>query len=63
MVNGDVIADLGGVSMETCKYLIMKRSGGRLILRWDRFKYLTVNSLMQIENIDEYYIIVVKNVV
>ena len=61
IVDGDVISDIGGISMDMYKYLIQKRSGGKLTLKWDKFKKLTVKSLMNIKNIDEDYIIIIKN--
>lgn len=63
IVDGDVILEMGGFSMDGYKYLIQKRSGGRLTLKWDKFKKPTVKSLMNIKNVHGNYIIIVKNLV
>ena len=57
---GEVNAELGGDTVESCKYLIMRKGGGKLTLKWDRFKRIAMDKFMCIKNIHDDYIVVMK---
>lgn len=62
MADGDVCAVFLGDANSLYKYLVQNRSGGRLTLKWDKFKGMTVNNFMQIKNVHDDYIIVMKRI-
>ena len=62
-IDGDVNSELGGKGYENYKYLIQKQSGGKLTLKWDKFKTLIMKKMMSIKNIHEDYIIIMRKIV
>ena len=62
MREGEVNAELGGCADESYKYLIMRKGGGKLTLKWDRFKCITMDKFMCIKNIHDDYIVVMKRI-
>ena len=63
MVDGEVRFELGCGSSESYKYLIHNRSGGKMTLKWDRFKNLSVKNLLRIKNVHDDYIITMKKII
>ena len=60
MVDGDVFAELASVGNKTeIKYLIQKRGGGKITLKWDKFKRLSMKNVMSIKNVHEDYMVVI----
>ena len=41
------------------KVQILKKSGGRLTLRWRKFRKMTVKRFIRIQNIDEDHIVII----
>ena len=58
----DVLSDLGAVDGggQSYRYVIQKRSGGKLTLKWDKFRGTTMKKIMNIKNVHEDYIVIVK---
>lgn len=58
---GDIISDLeaDGTALDY-KYLIQKRGGRELTLKWGKFKDLSIKKMMRIKNIDEDYIVIMR---
>ena len=63
LVDGGVRFELGCGSSELYKYLIHNRSGGKMTLKWDGFKNLSVKNLLRIKNVHDDYIITIKNII
>jgi len=62
MAEGEVLDDLG-VSADTIvdyKFLIKKKTGSTVTLKWKRYKKLTVDTLIRINNVDTDYVIILK---
>ena len=63
MEYGDVFEDLD-VQADTIlsyKFVVAKKNGGKLTFKWKKFKYVTVNTLIRISNIDDDYVITLKD--
>ena len=43
------------------KFLIPKKNGGKLTLKWDKFRKMTVNTFISINIIDNDYIITLRD--
>ena len=63
MIDGDVCLELGNDASDAYKYMIQKRSGGKLTLKWVKFKDMKVRNLMRIKNVHEDYIVIMKKVI
>ena len=63
MKDGDVNSELGCDENVLFKYLIQKQSGGKLTLKWNKFKTLTVKRFTEIKSIHEDYIIIIRKIV
>ena len=63
MVEGEVYCDLGvpACNIKDYKFLIQKQSGSKLTLKWDKFRKLTVDTFIRIKNIDNDYVITLKD--
>ena len=64
MEEGGVFEDLG-VSADTInsyKLLVQTQNGKKLTLKWNKFKKITVDRLIRINNIDKDYCIVLKRI-
>ena len=63
MKDGDVIKDLelSRSRLLDLKYQIKKRNNGKLTLKWARFKDMQVKTLIRIKNVDDNYVIVIKD--
>ena len=60
--NGNVFVDLEARSRPSkYKIQILKRSGGKITLSWNKFKSITVSRFMRLKNIDEDYIVIIKD--
>ena len=57
----DICKDLDISDVENSKFLIKKKNGSFFTLRYDYFISMTVNKIISISNIDEDYLIVIKN--
>ena len=58
---GEVFEDLGlDIIPDDYKYIIRKKSKGRLTLKWRRFQNLTVQALLTLQSIDDNYVIALK---
>ena len=62
MEYGDVFDDLGvqADTIASYKFVVAKKNGGKLTFKWDKFKHITVNTLIRINNIDDDYVITLK---
>ena len=65
MDEGDVLSDLDVTkySIGDYKCMIKKKSGSKIALKWDRYRKLTVGTLICIKNVDTDYIIILKRIV
>ena len=63
MVEGEVYGDLGvpACNVTDYKFLIQKKNGSKLTLKWEKFRKITVNTLVKISNIDSDYIITLRD--
>ena len=62
MLEGDVFVDLGALIEEisTYKFLVLKKNGGNLSFKWNKFKTITVRTLIRINNVDSDLAITLK---
>ena len=60
---GDVNNELGGDLYDLYKYFIQRKGGGRLTLKWDKFKDMAMDKFVCICNIHDDCIIVMKKIV
>ena len=62
LIDGEVIDELlqKDFDYSDCKFMIQKRSGGKLTIKYCKFKHLSVKRLISINNIDEDYVIFIK---
>ena len=62
MLEGDVFIDLGALIEEisTYKFLVLKKNGGNLSFKWNKFKTITVRTLIRINNVDSDLAITLK---
>ena len=62
MLEGNVIVDLGALFEEiaTYKFLVLKNNGDNLCFKWNKFKKITVRTLIRINNVDSDLAITLK---
>ena len=63
MIDGDVCLELVNNASDAYKYMIKKRSGGKLNHKWVKFKGRKVRILLRSKNVDEDYIVIMRNIV
>lgn len=63
MEYGYVLDDLGEMADTNAsyKFVVAKKNGGELTFKWDKFKYITINTLLCFNNIDDDYVITLKH--
>ena len=63
MEHGDVFDDLcvRADTISSYKFVVAKKNGGKLTFKWKKFMNVTVNTLIRISNIDDDYVITLKD--
>ena len=63
MKEGDVFDDLcvNANTISAYKFVVAKKNGDKLTFKWQKFKHVTVNTLIRISNIDDDYVITLKD--
>ena len=63
MNEGDVLGDfhVSKDSITEYKFLIQKKNGSNVALKWDKYRKMTGCTLIRINNVDTGYIIILKH--
>ena len=62
MIDEEVVGDFRmGSNLDRYKFQLQKKGAGRLTLKWKKFSTMTVKSFINIHNIDDNYVVTVKN--